>query len=133
MSNMMSTPWEKPTDNCESMPSDYACPIDGCPSHPNEKKIHWTHSNCGGSFRIYENGKEKCQKCGKEDYFCKWSYSCSKDSKSGKIGYTRICNILAKIIAMDTKLISSWGLMNIVGSIRYQYEKFPEFFEEEKE
>lgn len=121
-------PWNKSTENCESIPSDYACPIKDCSSHPNEKIIHWIHKNCGGSFRLYENGKEKCQKCGREDYFCKWSYSCSKDLKSEVMSYATIKNIMQKIVGMNSTGIPISVLMNICFSIENQYKQHPECF-----
>ena len=56
--NNMSKPWELSTTNCESVESEYPCPIDDCTKH-GDRPIKWTHTNCGGNFRLYENGKEK--------------------------------------------------------------------------
>ena len=122
-------PWEKSCGECESMSSDYPCPITNCSKHKNDEDIHWVHKGCGGGFRLYENGKEKCQKCGIEDYFCKWTYSCSYDAKNQHFNYTKIRNILQKIIGMDSSKISACGLFNILTSIKHQTEKFPECFD----
>ena len=65
----MNNPWEMSTSHCQSIESVYRCPINDCSIHINDKPIKWTHKNCGGYFRLYENGKEKCQKCGEEDFF----------------------------------------------------------------
>ena len=122
-------PWILSCDECESMPSDYPCPISNCSKHKNGNDIHWIHKNCGGSFRLYENGIEKCQKCGREDYFCKWSYTCSYDEKNKLISYSKIRNILGNIMGMDSSKISATALWNIGLSIKHQQEQFPECFD----
>lgn len=123
-------PWKLSCSECQSIPSDYPCPIKDCSRHKEGKDIHWTHSDCGGSFRLYENGKEMCQKCFEEDYFCKWSYSCSANNKSQRMSYTKIRNILQKIVGMDFRDVSVWALWNIRVSIEKQCEDFPDRFDQ---
>ena len=86
-------PWKKSCDECESIESEYACPVYNCSKHGNEE-IKWTHGDdCGGGFRLYSNGKEKCQKCGKEFVYCLQNYSCYDSSKNQKqYSYPKIKN-----------------------------------------
>ena len=88
----MSKPWELSTSSCQSVESEYPCPIDGCSTHNSNKPIKWTHTNCGGYFRLYENGKEKCQKCGSECLFCEQNYNCGS-----KFSFHKIIDILRYI------------------------------------
>ena len=126
----MSEPWNKTCDQCQSVPSDYDCPISNCSTHKKKKTIHWVHRNCGGGFRLYENGKEKCQRCGVEDYFCKWSYSCQKDNKSQGLSYSKIKSILQALVGMDGSDASPLFFLNIKACIENQRQKFPNYFTE---
>jgi len=121
-------PWEKECDECQSMSSDYPCPVNNCTKHSDGKTIHWIHDGCGGSFRIYENGKERCEKCKKELFFCMWSYTCSSDSKSKQISYSKIKNVLQKLVGMDARDISTTALMHIWVSIEHQCKEYPQYF-----
>lgn len=97
-----------------------------CSSHSSNEKIKWTHSNCGASFRLYENGEEKCQKYGKEDFFCKWKCSCYTDMKSKQYSYAKIKNVLAKLSGMDTRYASTYFLVHVTMCIDRQFKDFPE-------
>ena len=123
-------PWNYDCEQCDSVKSEYPCPVYNCSSHSSNEKINWTHSNCGGSFRLYENGKEKCQKCGNEDLFCKWKCSCYTDTKSKQYSYAKIKNVLAKLSGMDTRYASTYFLVHVSMCIDRQYKDFPEEFEE---
>ena len=122
-------PWKKSCDECESIESKYACPVYNCSKHGNEE-IKWTHrGGCGGGFRLYSNGKEKCQKCGKEFVFCLQNYSCNDSSKNQKqYSYSKIKNIIAKLIGMDTRNFSANFLWLLSMSIDKQYKDYPERF-----
>ena len=56
-------PWNLSCDVCESVESEYPCPCNNCSIHSGREAIKWIHPKCGGSFRLYENGREKCQDC----------------------------------------------------------------------
>jgi len=126
MMNFDPYPWKKSCDDCESVESKYACPVYNCSKHGNEA-IKWTHGGgCGGGYRLYSNGKEKCQKCGKEFVFCLQNFCCYDDSKNQKqLSYSKIKNII--VGGMDTR-VSPTFLMLIMMSINKQYEDYPERF-----
>ena len=123
-------PWNLSCDDCDSVKSEYPCPVYSCSQHNATQKIIWTHKNCGGSFRLYENGKEKCQKCGDEDFFCKWKCSCFTDNKSRQYSYAKIKNVLAKLAGMDTRYASPYFLVHVSMCIDKQYKDFREDFED---
>ena len=60
--------WELDCNQCESLISEYKCTLsdDFCQDNQPHK---WVHAGCGGHLRLYENGKEKCQKCGYENVY----------------------------------------------------------------
>ena len=123
-------PWKKSCDDCESMESKYPCPVYNCSKHGNNELIKWTHGgDCGGGFRLYSNGKEKCQKCGKEFVFCLQNYSCYDSSKNQKqYSYSKIKNILSKLVGMDTINVYPSFHIEINMSIDKQYQEYPERF-----
>ena len=122
-------PWKKSCDDCESMESKYPCPVYNCSKHGNEA-IKWTHGGgCGGGFRLYSNGKEKCQKCGKEFVFCLQNYCCYDSSKNQKqISYPKIKNIISRLVGMDTRNVSANFLLLLSMCIDKQYKDYPERF-----
>ena len=122
-------PWKKSCDECESVESKFPCPVYNCSKHGNEA-IKWTHGgDCGGGFRLYSNGKEKCQKCGKEFVFCLQNFCCYDSSKNQKqYSYSKIKNIIAKLIGMDTRNFSANFLWLLSMSIDKQYKDYPERF-----
>ena len=122
-------PWKKSCDDCESIESKYACPVYNCSKHGNEA-IKWTHGgNCGGGFRLYSNGKEKCQKCGIEEVFCLQNYSCYDSSKNQKqLSYSKIKNIIHGLDGFDTRNVSPTFLISLDMSINKQYNDYPERF-----
>lgn len=121
-------PWKKSCDECESVESKYACPVYNCSKHGNEA-IKWTHGeDCGGGFRLYSNGKVKCQKCGKEFVFCLQDFWCYDSSKNQKqYSYSKIRNILSKLV-VDTRDVSPTFLFYVAASIDKQYHEYPERF-----
>ena len=123
-------PWNLSCDECDSVKSEYPCPVYSCTLHSSGQKINWTHSNCGGSFRLYENGKEKCQTCNKEDFFCKWKCSCYTDTKSKQYSYHKIKNVLAKLAGMETRYASPFFLVHVSMCIDKQFKTYPEDFED---
>ena len=122
-------PWKKSCDDCESIESKYACPVYNCSKHGKEA-IKWTHGGgCGGGFRLYSNGKEKCQKCGEEFIFCLQNYSCYDSSKSQKqYSYPKIINIISRLVGMDTRNVSPKFLFELNMSIDKQFKDHPEMF-----
>ena len=124
----MTKPWNLRTDKCKYIESIYPCPINNCTSHTYKTPIRWTHSNCGGYFRLYENGKEKCQRCGEEDLFCNWDYSCNKDNKTQKYGKNNILTILQFLVGLDDSNVSIDFWLNIKMCFYKQREKYPEKF-----
>ena len=122
-------PWEKSCDECESVESKYACPVYNCSKHGNEA-IKWKHGgDCGGGLRLYSNGKEKCQKCGEEFVFCLQNYSCYDSSKNQKqYSYSKIKNIIYKLVGFDTRNVSQTFLFALSMSIDKQYKDYPERF-----
>jgi hypothetical protein len=124
----MSKPWDWSCNICESIESKYPCPINNCSKHYNDQPINWTHTNCGGYFRLYENGKEKCQRCGDEDIFCKWNYSCSSDTKNQLFCNYKIRTILQYLIGLDDENVSTDFWFNIKACFKHQREEFPSKF-----
>lgn len=125
----MTKPYDKSCSDCESVESEYPCPISNCSiHHDRDTPIRWTHRNCGGYFRIYDNGKEKCQKCYIEDYFCNWNYSCSSDIKDQKIDDFRLRAILSMLMGLSDKSVSEDFLWNLKVSLRHQRDLFPSKF-----
>ena len=122
----MSKPWELSTSSCQSVESEYPCPIDGCSTHNSNKPIKWTHTNCGGYFRIYENGKEKCQKCGSECLFCNQIYNCGS-----KFSYYKIRAILqyrAGLVGLNDDNVSILFWLHLGASISNQQKEYPSKF-----
>ena len=127
--NFRAEPWNLSCDDCESIESRYPCPLSNCSKHGDEP-IKWVHGGgCNGSFRLYSNGKLKCEKCGVEDLFCLWNFSCADESKNNqKYSYQKLKNIFAKAIGMDTRSVSPFFLIYIAACIDYQYKEHPERF-----
>lgn len=124
----MNKPWEWATELCESIESDYPCPIVNCSNHSEKKNIKWTHSNCGGYFRLYENGKEKCQKCGAEDLFCNWSYICGANNKNQKFSCSRMRGILQFLVGLNDDKVSDDFWFNIKACFKKQKQDNPSKF-----
>ena len=120
--SIRTNPWAYECNECDSIESNYPCPVYNCKKHGNEN-VNWTHTNCGGQFRLYENGKEKCQKCGVEYIFCLLNSSCSE-----KLDYCRIKNIIAKMSGMDTKNNSTFFFIHLSICIDKQYKDYPDKF-----
>ena len=122
-------PWKKSCDECESVESKYPCPVYNCSKHGNEA-IKWTHGGgCGGGFRLYSNGKEKCQKCGEEFVFCLQNYSCYDSSKNQKqYSKIKIRNMVEKLVEMYAINVRSSFFFSIRVSIDKQYKDYPERF-----
>ena len=122
----MDRPWNMNCDVCESIESEYPCPLSNCSSHSDkEKPIRWTHSNCGGYFRLYENGKEKCQKCGEEDLFCNWNYSCCDDKKNQKFNSYRMRTIIQMLVGLNDDKVSTDFWFNIKMCLNKQKKDYP--------
>jgi hypothetical protein len=124
----MSRPWNWDCGICESVESIYPCPINNCSKHFSDEPISWVHSNCGGRFRLYENGKEKCQICGKEDLFCRWNYSCSSESKNQKISSYKLRTVLQYLVGLDDQNVSEDFWFNIKASFKHQKNDYPSKF-----
>ena len=124
-------PWNYSCDDCESCASEYPCPVYKCSRH-NDEIIKWTHANCGGSLRLYENGKEKCEKCGVEELFCLWDCSCYEENKDNEkqYSYSKIRNLIAKLSGLDARNCSIDFLIHVAASIKKQYKDHPERFDE---
>jgi len=121
----MRKPWELPTDNCESIESEYPCPIAECKKHNSSTPIKWTHSNCGGYYRLYENGKEKCQKCGVEHLFCNQNYTCNDNSKFDPC---KIRSILQFLVGLNDDKVNEDFFFNLKNSLKWQKEAYPSKF-----
>ena len=124
----MSKPWEMSTSYCQSIESEYQCPINDCSIHINDKPIKWTHKNCGGYFRLYENGKEKCQKCGKEDFFCNWNYCCNSDNKNQQFNNSSIRAILQFLVGLNDDKVSEDFWFNLKMCFQKQKKDYPSKF-----
>ena len=122
-------PWKKSCDDCESVESKYPCPVYNCSKHGNEA-IKWTHGGgCGGGFRLYSNGKEKCQKCGIEGVFCLKIFCCYDSSKNQKqYSKIKIRNMVEKLVEMYAINVRSSFFFSIRVSIDKQYKDYPERF-----
>lgn len=121
----MSRPWEMRTELCQSIESTYPCPLSSCSKHNRTTEIRWTHSNCGGYFRLYENGKEKCQRCGEEDLFCNWNYSCNNDYKNQKFSSFKIRAILQFLMGLNDDNVSEDFWFNIKACFKKQKSDYP--------
>ena len=119
----MSMPWELSTSKCQSIESEYPCPIDGCSTHNLSEPIKWTHTNCGGYFRLYENGKEKCQKCGIECLFCNQNRNCGS-----KFSYHKIRAILQYLVGLNDDNVSDDFWFNIKQCFNKQKKDYPSKF-----
>ena len=117
----MAQPWNKNCNECESIESEYPCVRRNCSIHSDKTKPNkGVHINCGGYFRLYENGKEKCQKCGKEDLFCNWN---------GKIDYLRLRYALQFIAGINDDKVDVEFFINLKNCLDKQRRDFPEKFE----
>ena len=119
---LRSQPWNYECSDCDSIESFYPCPIDNCDKHGDEI-IRWTHTNCGGSFRLYENGKEKCEKCGTEDLFCLFNCHGSR-----KLGYVKTKAIFTRFLMSDTRDTKPFFFINLMLCIDKQYKDYPDKF-----
>ena len=119
----MSKPWELSTSKCQSIENEYPCPIDGCSTHSLSEPIKWTHTNCGGYFRLYENGKEKCQKCGRECLFCEQNYNCGS-----KFSDHKITAILQYLAGSNFYNDSQRFWFNLSASFNNQKKEYPSKF-----
>ena len=124
-----SGPWNFSCDKCQYVESKYVCPLPNCSKHGDEP-IRWVHGGgCNGNLRLYSNGKEKCVKCGKEQFFCLWDCSCTDESKNNqKYSYQKLKNIFAKAIGIDTSSVSPFFLIYVAASIDYQHKHYRERF-----
>ena len=124
--NFRTEPWNYSCDDCESVESRYPCPLSNCSKHGDEP-IRWVHGgDCNGGFRLYSNGKLKCEKCGVEDLFCLWNWKCCADES--KYGYQKTKNIFAKAISIDTRSVSPMFHIYVNVCIDKQYKDHPERF-----
>lgn len=124
----MDKPWEKDYRDCESIESYYPCPLSNCTRHSEDVKIRWTHSGCGGTFRLYDNGSERCEKCGRGDLFCNWNYSCCTDNKNQILDLFKIRNFLGILVKLPENKVSFEFLINIKICLKKQSIDHPEKF-----
>ena len=116
-------PWNLSCDVCESVKSEYPCPCINCSIHSESKIIKWIHPKCGGNFRLYKNGREKCQDCGFEDFFCNSPHECS----NAKLSSFKIRSILQLLVGKNENVnILFW--INLKSSLNMQRKIFPTRF-----
>lgn len=117
--------WELDCHQCESLISEYKCTLsdDFCQDNQPHK---WVHAGCGGHLRLYENGKEKCQKCGYENYFCNWNYESAP--KNQRNDPAKIRAVLQYLVGMDDSKVSYDYWFNLKASLNYQMKTFPNKF-----
>jgi hypothetical protein len=129
---MKSDPWNLDCKECESVESKYFCPVYNCSKHSSDQIIKWRHGGgCGGGLRLYENGKEKCDKCAEEELFCLWNCSCYDESKNQKqYSYSKLRNILSKLVGIDNRDVGIYFIVNVATCIKKQYNDHPEKFDE---
>jgi hypothetical protein len=126
--SLRTSPWDYECYECDSCESRYACPVYKCSRHGNDA-IKWCHGSCGGGLRLYENGKEKCERCGKENLFCLWDCSCYDESKNQRqYDYLKIKDFFAKAAGMDTRHCSTYFLIHVAMCIEKQLKQYPERF-----
>ena len=126
---MNDKPWNMSCNDCESVDSCYPCPMENCSSHLDKQRIiRWTHSNCGGKLRFYENGKEKCQKCGKEDLFCNWSCGSYNDKNNSKSINSFRLRVIFQILVGLNDQVSTDFWFNIKMCLKKQKEDYPDKF-----
>jgi hypothetical protein len=128
--NIRVEPWNYSCDDCESVEGRYPCPLSNCSKHGDEpiRRVHG--GSCNGGFRLYSNGKLKCEKCGVEDLFCLWNWECCADESKNnqKYDYSKIRNIFANAIGIDTRSVSPMFLIYVAACIDKQYQQHPERF-----
>ena len=73
-----------------------------------------------------ENGKEKCTKCGAEDYFCNWLYT--NAPKNQKIDYHKQNAALTHLVGLDDNDVDRCFWLNLKASLNYQKKTFPNRF-----
>ena len=128
--SLRTEPWNYSCSECDSCESKYACPVYNCSRHGSEA-IKWMHGGCHGGLRLYENGKEKCERCGEEELFCLWDCSCYDESKNQKqYSYHKIKNMLAKLAGMDTRYASTFFIVHVSMCIDKQFKDYPERFDD---
>ena len=123
------SPWDYSCYECDSCESKYPCPVYSCSRH-GSKAIKWRHDSCGGGLRLYENGKEKCERCGEEELFCLWNCSCYDETKNYRkqFSYHKIKNMLTYLAAMDKSYASTFFLIHLSMCIDKQTKDYPERF-----
>ena len=118
-------PWCFDTYKCQSIRSEYPCTLSK--SFCNDiTPRRWCHNGCGGYLRLYENGKEKCTKCGAEDYFCNWLYT--NAPKNQKIDYHKQNAALTYLVGLDDNDVDPCFWLNLKASLNYQKKTFPNRF-----
>ena len=117
-------PWERSCSECESVESSYPCPLSSCSIHTSEKcVIDWVHSECDGKLRLYDNGKEKCQKCGSEFLFCCQDFNCGN-----KFSDFKIRRILQYLIGCNDEKVSDDFFFKLKDSFKHQKNEYPSKF-----
>ena len=118
-------PWEIECSKCESIKSQYSCTLsdDFCKDKTPKR---WCHYGCGGYLRLYENGREKCTKCGREDYFCNWLYTDSP--RNQRIDSYKMRSSLQYLVGLDDNEVSTDFWLNLKASFNYQKKLFPNRF-----
>ena len=123
-------PWERSCSECESVESSYPCPLSSCSIHTSEKcVIDWVHSECDGKLRLYDNGKEKCQKCGEESLFCLWNFNCNSENKSKNISSFKVRALLQFLVGLNDSYVKPEFWVNIKACLNKQMSDYPEKFD----
>ena len=123
-------PWNRNCSDCQSVESSYPCPLSECLIHSSNKNaVNWVHSNCEGCLRLYDNGKEKCQKCGEEDLFCLWNYNCSQENKNKHISSFKIRALLQYLVGLNDQDVNPEFWINIKACFNDQMKRYPSKFD----
>ena len=73
----------------------FFCPISNCENA--NKRIEWSHSNCGGKFTIASDAIITCKKCKKKFKLSVVDIDCKKGISPQKVNYKNVIVILRKI------------------------------------
>ena len=73
----------------------FFCPISNCENA--NKRIEWSHSNCGGKFTIASDAIITCKKCKKKFKLSEVDIDCKKGISPQKVNYKNVIVILRKI------------------------------------
>ena len=101
----------------ESYDFSTCCPCEECEG--SDKVIDWTHANCGGYYKIDEEGRIYCNECYKPSHLWEMRFSCPNKNYKEENTYDRYYSYIKMIIKTP-----SWPnsfKVNLINSLMKQY------------